>query len=103
MPELALLRFLLYRKVFEFTNLILQLNNKPDFGTGAKVANNEKADDLKEAVSAEAFLVEADDAQLLLLDRSYLHYVSDVQVLNPLSLVEESKDVPEVHLGFRPF
>ena len=96
MPQLRLLSLLRDRKALELTNLVFQLDDETDFCWGAEIPHNQERDDLQEAVSRQEVFVLSDLWQLLKSHRGYLHDVADVQILNPFSLVEESKNVPEV-------
>jgi hypothetical protein len=96
MPKFTLLRLPLYRKVFEFTYLILQLNNESDFSRSAEISDDQKADDLQEGLTGEALFVQADLGELFLLDGSDLHNVPYVQVLDPFCLIQESEDVAKI-------
>lgn len=44
-------------KVLELADLVLQLNDEPDLGRRAEVADNKKADHFKEAFSGKALIV----------------------------------------------
>ena len=59
MPQLTLLCFPLNRKIFELAYLIFKLYNKSNLCRSTKVSHNQKADYLKEALSAEALLIES--------------------------------------------
>ena len=55
-------------------------------------------DALQEIVTVQLLVVAAPRNKVFHFDDRYLHYVSNVEVLNPLRLVQKTKDV--FHVGF---
>ena len=96
MPELALLCHLLDWEILKLADLILKLDDEPDLGRSAEVTNDQEADDLQEALSRQGLFVAADRAELVQLYRSDLHNVANVEILDPLCLIKEPENVPEV-------
>ena len=97
-PQLALLGFLLDREVLELAYLILELYDEPDLSRRAEVANDEEAYHLEKAVPRQALFIPSHLRQILQLQWANLHYVADIEVLDPLCLVQEAQDVPQVNV-----
>jgi len=90
MPEFALLGSLLYRKIFELADLVLELDDEADLSGRAEVADDEEADHFEEGFSGHALVVGAHLAHFFLAKGGNLHDVADVQVLDPFGLVQEA-------------
>jgi len=95
-PELTLFSHLINLEIFKLLNLVLELDNESDLGGGAKVPHDQEANHLQKAVPCENLFVLPLVQQLFKLDRRDLHDVADVQILNPLRLVQEAEDVAQV-------
>jgi len=78
-PKLGFLCLLADNKVFEARDLILELDDEPDFGRYAEVADCEEADGLQECKSVQLLLISPECDQVFELDLCNLHYIADVE------------------------
>ena len=65
------------------------MDDKPNFGWGAEISNNEKTDDFQKVVAAQNFFISSYLVQILKFYRRNLHNIAYIQILNPLSLVQK--------------
>lgn len=98
-----------YVEILELWHLLFKLNDESDFCGNAEISNDYEADTLQESIPRYLLLVPSMGDQILLLDRTDLHNVANVQSGHPFSLVEEAehvahvKEVHQLYLFLRAF
>jgi hypothetical protein len=74
------------------------LNYEPDLGGCTEIPHNQKRYDLQKGIPGKRLFVLSYLLKLIKPNGCYLHDVADIQILDPLGLIQEPKDMTEVYL-----
>ena len=96
MPILRLFGLLFYVEVFDLLDLFFELDDESYLCGNAEVAHSQEAYCLEEGKSVQFLLISANGYKILKLKRGDLHDVSNIERLNPLRLIKETKNVSHI-------
>ena len=97
MPILRLLcLYSLIKASWTLVYFILQLYDESYFGRYAKISHNVKADSFQECITRHLLFISSMHCEIISLNGRDLHYVSNVKGIDPLRLIQKTKDVPHI-------